>query len=107
MSSAVTETSQTTLTLVEAIRRQMTDAKHRLRTELPKIYSQDLLNNLFRHPYTKIDLVMRDMAVTRLTATRYLNVLVEMKLLQKVKVGRTNFYLNEPLFELLRKGSSD
>jgi hypothetical protein len=27
--------------------------------------------------------------------------------LQKVKVGRTNFYLNEPLFELLRAGTAD
>jgi Fic family protein len=47
------------------------------------------------------------MEVTRLTATRYLNVLVGMGLLQKVKVGRTNFYLNEPLFELLRAGTAD
>ena len=28
----------------------MMDYKHRIRAELPKIYSQDLLNNLFRHP---------------------------------------------------------
>lgn len=30
------------------------------RDDLPKIYSQELLNNLFKHPYTKIDFVMED-----------------------------------------------
>ena len=49
--------------------------------------------------------MMRDMDVTRITATRYLNVLVGMGLLQFVKVGRTNFYLNGRLFDLLRGGS--
>jgi hypothetical protein len=39
----------------------MQNYKHRMREELPKIYSQDLLNNLFRHPYTKIDFVMKEL----------------------------------------------
>jgi Fic family protein len=80
----------------------MQQYKQRLRTEQPKLYSQDLLNNLFRHPYTKVDFMMRDMGVTRITATRYLRLLVEMGLIERVKVGRTNFYLNGRLFDLLR-----
>ena len=36
-----------------------------MREELPKIYSQDLLNNLFRHPYTKIDFVMKELQMNR------------------------------------------
>ncbi|HQW87648.1 MAG TPA: Fic family protein [Flavobacteriales bacterium] len=107
MLEAIARTAQQTITLVKEIRALMQQYKQRIRSEQPRLYSQDLLNNLFRHPYTKIDLMMRDMEVTRLTATRYLNVLVGMGLLQKVKVGRTNFYLNEPLFELLRRGSSE
>ena len=39
---------------------------------LPKIYSQDLLNLIFRHPYTKIEYVQKENGVTRLTATKYL-----------------------------------
>jgi Fic family protein len=107
MLEAIARTAQQTITLVKDIRALMQQYKQRIRSEQPRLYSQDLLNNLFRHPYTKIDLMMRDMEVTRLTATRYLNVLVGMGLLQKVKVGRTNFYLNEPLFELLRAGTAD
>ena len=106
MLEAIARTAQQTIGLVKEIRILMQEYKQRIRTEQPKLYSQDLLNNLFRHPYTKIDFMMRDMNVTRITATRYLKVLVEMGLLDLVKVGRTNFYLNGRLFELLRKSGN-
>lgn len=105
MLEAVARTSQQTIALIKGIKTLMQAFKQRLRNEQPRLYSQDLLNNLFRHPYTRIDFMMRDMDVTRITATRYLNVLVGMGLLQFVKVGRTNFYLNGRLFDLLRGGS--
>jgi len=41
--------------------------------EHTKFYSQDLINNLFNHPYTKIDFVITDLEVSRLTATKYLD----------------------------------
>ena len=75
--------------------------EQRLRTKLPRIYSQELLNNLFRHPYTKIEFVVNDLRVTRLTAARYLNELVRIGLLSKHRLGREIFYLNDGLFELL------
>jgi Fic family protein len=81
----------------------MQDAKHKLRSELPKIYSQDLLNNLFRHPYTKIEFIERDLDVSRPTAIRYLDELVRIKLVRKTKLGRTNYYINDPLFKLLSR----
>ena len=103
---AIARTAQESIALVKEIRALMQQYKQRLRSEQPRLYSQDLLNSLFRHPYTKIDFMMRDMLVTRITATRYLNLLVGMGLLQMVKVGRRNFYLNEKLFELLRAGTT-
>jgi hypothetical protein len=30
-----------------------------IKRSVPKIYSQDLINNLFKHPYTKIDLLLK------------------------------------------------
>jgi Fic family protein len=61
----------------------------------------NLLNNLFAHPYTKIEFIQRDLEVSRLTAAKYLDALVEGKLLQKRKLGRSNYYINAPLFEIL------
>ena len=79
----------------------MLNFKKKMRTELPKIYSQDLLNNLFRHPYTKIDFVKAELNVTRITATRYLNELVRIGLLEKHKLGRDIYYINRVLYTLL------
>ena len=105
MLDAIEQTSRQTVKLVRGIRDLMREFKVRLRNELPRIYSQDLLNNLFRHPYTKIEYVENDIQVHRNTARKYLDDLAEIKLLEKHKVGKENFYLNQPLFSLL--GSSD
>ena len=94
-------TARETLELVEKIRALMADVKQRLRKLLPKLYRQELLNNLFRHPYTKIEFVARDLGIGRLTAARYLKALQQAGFVKKVKVGRTNFYLNERLLALL------
>lgn len=74
--------------------------KDKIRGELPKIYSQELLNNLFKHPYTKIDFAMGDVGVSRPTATSYLESLVMTGFLEKYKIGKSNFYLNRDLFDL-------
>jgi hypothetical protein len=39
----------------------MISQKHRIREALPKIYSQTLLNNIFKHPYTKIEFIVDDL----------------------------------------------
>ena len=98
---AVEQTSRETLTKVRGIRELMQETKLRLRRDLPKIYSQDLLNNLFRHPYTKIEFIERDFGVSRPTATKHLVALTKAGFVRKTKLGRTNFYINQPLFALL------
>lgn len=101
MLRGVGETARSTLSTVRGIDRLMMSTKHRLRSGLPKIYSQDLLNNMFRHPYTKIDFVMRDLGVSRPTASKYLHSLVGEGFLTEHKLGRTKFFVNRPLFDLL------
>ena len=101
MLQGIIETSKHTIELIIAIKSLMKNVKHRMREELPKIYRQELLNNLFNHPYTKIDFVVGDLGVTRLTATKYLEQLVAHGFVSKRRVGRANYYINEPLCELL------
>lgn len=102
MLTAVEQTSIQTITLIHSIKQLMQSMKKRIREENPKLYTQDLLNNLFRHPYTKITLVQQDLKVSRLTATRYLEALCEMGILNKLKIGRNNYYVNHELFGMLR-----
>lgn len=100
MLKGVESTSKQTIGLIREMKRLMQDYKQRIRSELPKIYSQDLLNNLFRHPYTKIEFVKQDLRVSRITATKYLEKLTEAGFVDKHKLGRNNFYVNKPLFDL-------
>ena len=97
----VAVTSQSAIHLVKAFRDLMQKTKCDLRDRLPKLYSQDLLNNLFRYPYTKIEFIERELGVSRPTATKYLEQLTSAGLVRKQKMGRSNFYINEPLYALL------
>jgi Fic family protein len=97
----VAVTSRSAIILVKAFRDLMQQTKRDLRERLPKLYSQDLLNNLFRYPYTKIEFIERELGVSRPTASKHLEQLTSAGLVRKQKIGRTNFYINEPLYALL------
>lgn len=101
MLDGVEQMAGQTTRLVHRIRDLMLDHKVRLRSELPRIYSQDLLNSMFSHPYSKIAFVERDLGVSRITATRYLDELTRIGLMRKHKIGRESYYMNRALLDLL------
>lgn len=100
MLKAVGDTAVDTLILVEKMKSLMKRYKNDIRNNHNKIYSQDLLNTLFRHPYTRIEFVQNELQKTRQTAARYLEELCEGGLLTKHKMGKSNYYINGPLAEL-------
>jgi len=100
MLEAVEMTAGRTLLTVQAIKTALMDYKHRIRDQ-HKFYSQDLINNLFSHPYTKIEFLQRDLKVSRMTATRYLDALSDTGFLIKRKIGRGNYYVNVALNQIL------
>jgi Fic family protein len=102
MLAAVEQTAHQTIATVADIKAALMDYKHRIRSA-HKFYSQDLINNLFMHPYTKIEFVERDLKVSRLTATKYLDALTAGGFVQKVKVGRSNYYINQALNPILTR----
>ncbi len=101
MLNGIEQTAKESIILISHIKKLMQDYKEVIRKKLPKIYSQDLLNNLFKYPYTKIEYIEKDLDVSRSTAIRYLRELEKLQLLKKQKIGRDNFYINQPLFNLL------
>jgi Fic family protein len=100
MLEAVEQTAGQTITTIHAIKAALFDYKHRIRDQF-KFYSQDLINNLFMHPYTKIEFVENDLGVSRLTATKYLDALDAAGFVKKQKVGRSNYYVNLALNRIL------
>jgi Fic family protein len=102
MIRGVENTAKETIQLIEALKILMAEMKTLLQNNY-KFYSQELLNNLFAHPYTKIEFLVRDLGVSRITAANYLNQLASDGVLRKERLGTGNYYVNERLFELLRK----
>jgi Fic family protein len=100
MLSAVESTAAEGVATIQAIKALLMDYKHRIRAQ-HRFYSQDLINNLFSFPYTKIEFIENDLGVSRLTATKYLDALVESGFLEKRKIGRSNFYINLSLYKIL------
>ena len=100
MLDGVEQTSKQTIWIIKNIKELMQACKERLKKDHPKIYSHELLNNLFSHPYTKIELIQNDLGVSRITAMKYLNELSESGIVEKNKVGRNNYYVNRPLYDL-------
>ena len=99
--TAVEQISKETLVLIAEIKKLMAEYKISLRSNY-KFYSHELLNNLFKHPYSKIEFVEKDLGVSRITASRYLNLLAKDGLLKKKKLGTGNYYVNERLIEILK-----
>lgn len=101
MLECIEVTAQETVELIRDIVALMQKYKAYMRVVLGKGYSHELLDNLFSYPYTKIEYAMTASNITRLTATTYLNKMVDAELLRKTKKKRTNYYLNIPLIQLL------
>ena len=94
-------TALDTITMIGQIKDLMQEYKAFLR-KFP-FYSQDLLNNLFKHPYTKIEFVKDDLGITRQTASKYLKELANHpdKLIRHVQIGKFSYFVNVKLFDLL------
>ena len=103
MLRGIEETSRDTIVLVRRILFLMVQYEQILRPLFGKQYHQELLNNLFYHPYTKIEFMEQAMNVTRKTAARYLDTILQAGLLEKLKIGRSNYYINSKLVDILQE----
>lgn len=103
MLEAVESSAGEAVTTIRAIGKAMMQVKHKIRAEY-RFYSQDLVNHLFSHPYTKIDLVARALGLSRITATKYLDELVAGGVLEKVRLGRSYYFINSALWKILEAG---
>ena len=102
MIDGVSQMARRSIVLVKAIKNLMTEMKYELRNDY-KFYSPKLLNHLFQHPYTKIDFLVKELGVSRITATSYLDQLTLGGILVKHSMGRSHYYINHRLMETLAK----
>ena len=103
MLDSVTQTAKETIQLIHSINQLMADYKNKMKEQLPKIYSKDLLESIFKHPYTKIEHLEKDLAISYDKARNYLDKLTNTGFMEKEKIGKTNYYTNPALIDLFTK----
>jgi Fic family protein len=79
----------------------MQQTMERVNKELPKIYSKELVELLFRQPYTKGQFIVDAGIAKRQTAAEYLKALEAIGVLKGQRVSKETLYLNVGLYELL------
>ncbi len=100
----VEQTSLETIELITGIYALMHKTKTEIKEKLPKMYSKDLVEILFMHPYTKIEFLVKGLDITRKTASKYLNELEQIGILKNIQIKNSKFFINEELFDMLQKG---
>jgi Fic family protein len=103
MLETVKRTSVFTLNKVNQIYRLFLSVKDIIQEKAEKIYTHELLEILFSQIYCKNKILVENNIASRNTASKYLNKLVDIGILELKKEGKENLYLNKPLYDIVAK----
>ncbi len=104
MLTAIEVTSLETLETVSSIKDLMDETIEFCKEKLPKTtYTKELIELLFRQPYTKIDFLVKNEIAERRTASKYLTQLEKIGILESKAFGKEKIFINKKLYEILKK----
>ncbi len=103
MLDAIQVASMDTIERVREIREELDRTVDEVRAALPRIYTKELVETLFVHPYSKLEFLVNALGVERKAVSRYLQSLEELGLLENQKVGREKIYINVRLMKILSR----
>ncbi|WP_026953553.1 Fic family protein [Algoriphagus vanfongensis] len=103
MLDMVETTSIKGLDRLESIIQLMETTGQEIKERLPKVYSKDLVEVIFKLPYTKRQNLIDIELGTPKTVGNYLIALEEEGFLKSVRVGKEKLYLNQKLMRILEK----
>lgn len=103
MLDAIRATSVETIGRVREIRDELDRTVEDVRTAFPRLYTRELVETLFVHPYAKIESLVTAMGVERKATSRYLQSLEELGLLESGKIGREKISINTRLMTILSR----
>ena len=101
MLDMIEETANKGLKRLNKITLAMEETATEIKKKLPKVYSKDLIEVLFRLPYTKRQHLIEENIGNLKTVGNYLIALEENGFLKSEKVGKEKLYLNQKLLEIL------
>lgn len=101
MLKGIEDTAVWTTNRIHAIYDLLENTIEKCREEIPKIYSKELIELIFRQPYCKIQFIVDAGIAERQTASRYLKELEKIGILEGEKRGREMIYKNPALVRVL------
>lgn len=101
MLDGVEETCVWTTDKIKSIRELMQHTAEYVQSALPKIYSWELVLELFKQPYCRIGNLVDANIAKRQTASVYLKQLADIGVLREAKSGRENLFVHPKYIELL------
>jgi Fic family protein len=102
MLDCIEQTAKGTTERIQRIKKLFDTTAEKVKKELPKLYSKELVEVIFSQPYCKINHLVDSNLVARQAAGRYLTQLEEIGVLKSQKVGRDILYINTKLYDLLK-----
>ena len=101
---AIEQTAIHTTHLIRKIKELLDSTIEKIRTELPGIYSKDLVETVFEQPYCRVASIVKKGLYERRTAMKYLRELERIGVLASVPKGNQVLFLNQSLYDLLKQG---
>jgi Fic family protein len=102
MLNMIETTSKKDRQRIAQIEKLMSAMGAKIQIKLPKVYSKDLMEVLFRLPYTKRQFLEKAGSGNLKTVGNYLKELEKAGFLKSEKVGKEKLYLNHQLLEILK-----
>jgi Fic family protein len=104
MLKGIEQTAQSTIQQINKINLLFNETQKRVQEKRPRMYSKDLIEQLFIHPYCKIEFLVENLKLNRKTAGLYLKNLEDLEILKAETKGKEVIYVNTELYKLLKSG---
>jgi Fic family protein len=104
MLKGIEQTALSTIEQINKINQLFSETQKLVQEKLPRIYSKDLIEQLFVHPYCKIEFLVENLHIKRKSASRHLISLEKLGVLKSLSKGKEVIYVNEKLYDLLKNG---
>jgi len=99
----IEKTAHQTTILIRKIKELLEETIEKVKTELPSVYSKDLVETIFEQPYSRVASIVDKGLFERRTAMKYLRELERIGILISVQRGNQILFLNLKLYDLLKK----
>lgn len=107
MLRAVETTARWTTDKIAATRGLIDDTTSYIQSELPKVYSHELIQVIFEQPYCRISNLVDYGIAKRQTVSNYLQQLCDIGVLKEVRAGREKLFVHPKLVRLMTEDSNE